>query len=39
MRQEYQIPEIEINNDELKNVLIKNNYDTIKAFESLFGGN
>ena len=37
MRKEYQIPENEVNDEELKKVLIKNNFDISGAFESLYG--
>ena len=37
MRKEYQIPPNEINDEQLKNALIYNNFDVIKAFEYLFG--
>ena len=37
MRKEYQLPENEVNDEELKKVLIKNNFDISGAFESLYG--
>ena len=37
MRKDYQLPEKEVSDEELKNVLIKNNFDISGAFESLYG--
>ena len=39
MRKEFNIPENEIEDNDLKNVIIKNNYDIQKAFEDLFNAN
>ena len=37
MRKDYQLPEKEVSDEELKKVLIKNNFDISGAFESLYG--
>ena len=37
MRNEYQIPQNEISDEQLKNALIKNDFDSKKAFQFLFG--
>ena len=37
MRNEYQIPSNEVSDEKLKSALINNNYDSIKAFQYLFG--
>ena len=37
MRNEYQIPPNEISDEQLKNALIKNDFDSKKAFQYLFG--
>ena len=37
MRNEYQIPQNEISDEQLKNALIKNDFDSKKAFQYLFG--
>jgi len=37
MRNEYQIPQYEISDEQLKNALIKNDFDSKKAFQYLFG--
>ena len=38
IRNDYQLPINQINDEQLKKALIKNNFDTTKTFESLFNG-